>query len=546
MNTPNFITCNDKITALYCRLSRDDELCGDSNSIKNQKEILKKYAEENNFHNLHYYVDDGFSGTNFDRPAFQRLLAEVNDGKIGTIIVKDMSRLGRDYLKVGYYTDIIFPQENVRFIAINNNVDSANQQDSDFTPFLNIINEWYAKDASKKIRAVFRAKGQAGKPLCTNPPYGYVKDPEDKLHWIVDQAAAQVVQDIFQMCISGMGPTTIARELTQRKIKNPVAHGKQNGINLPAKPLTDDPYLWKASTISRMLLRQEYIGHTVNFKTHRQSYKQKKQIQNAPEDWLVFKNTHEPIIDMDTWNTVQKIRKNRRRITRLGNMGFLSGLLYCADCGARLYLSRGDGWSRDKEYFVCSTYRNVRGGCTSHHIKNVAIEQFLLEHLRQITAYVRESREEFLQKISQTSEQLRSRQMKAAIEERDKALSRIQALDGIIQQLYEDNINGKVSDQRFRKMTDNYEIEQQQLTLHAQSLEQLIQRTQEQKLGAEYFVALCDKYKDITELNTEIVHLFIQKIFVFQAEKVDGKKSQKIRILYNYIGEAQPIDAVIS
>lgn len=335
------------ITALYCRLSRDDELSGDSNSILNQKAILKKYAEDNGFCNTRFYVDDGVSGTTFDRPDFNRMIADVESGMVGTIIIKDMSRFGRDYLKVGYYTEIMFPEAGVRFIAINNGIDSANQQDSDFTPFLNIINEWYAKDTSKKIRAVFKSKGQSGKPLCTNPPYGYLKDPNEKLKWVVDEKAADVVREVFRLCMAGFGPTQIARQLEARKVDTPTEHLQKLGINTPAR-LPETPCGWQARTVADILSKMEYLGHTVNFKTFKKSYKNKTKIWNNPEDWLIFKNTHETIIDEGTWETVQKIRDGKRRPSRLGEMGMLSGMMFCADCGAKLYQVRASGWTHDK------------------------------------------------------------------------------------------------------------------------------------------------------------------------------------------------------
>ena len=297
---------DNRITALYCRLSRDDELQGDSNSIKNQKAILQKYADDNGFRNTSLFVDDGYSGTTFDRPDWNRLMELVDDGKVGTIIVKDMSRLGRDYLKVGMYTEMIFPNADIRFIAINNGVDSDNQAENDMTPFINIFNEFYAKDTSRKIRAVFKAKGQAGKPLCTNPPYGYVKDPEDKLHWIVDEEAAKVVRDIFRLCVQGYGVSQIAKEITKRHIMNPTAHAKANGINIPDNRDGENDYVWRDSTISHMLSRPEYLGHTVNFKTYRKSYKQKKQLKNDPANWQIFENTHEYSSYVNTMNPLKK------------------------------------------------------------------------------------------------------------------------------------------------------------------------------------------------------------------------------------------------
>lgn len=393
----------EKSTALYCRLSRDDELAGDSNSIVNQKAILKKFADDNGFRNTSYFVDDGFSGTTFERPDFQRMVAEMDEGHIGTIIVKDMSRLGRDYLKVGYYTEVAFPNADVRFIAINNGVDSANQQDSDFTPFLNIINEWYAKDTSKKIRAVFKSKGQSGKPLCTNPPYGYVKSAEDKLKWVVDEEAAEVVKDIFKMCMTGLGPTQIARKLEQRCVEVPTVHLNRMGINTPARQ-PENPYAWQSRTVADILAKMEYLGHTVNFKTYKKSYKSKVKVWNNPEDWEIFENTHEAIIDEATWDIVQKIREGKRRPSRMGEMGILSGMMYCADCGAKLYQVRANGWTHDKEYFVCATYRKKKGLCSSHQIRNVVIEELVLDDLRTVISFAKEHEREFIELVKKDSE----------------------------------------------------------------------------------------------------------------------------------------------
>lgn len=529
----------EKITALYCRLSRDDELQGDSNSIKNQKAILQKYAEDNGFRNLRFFVDDGYSGTNFDRPDFQRMIAEMGDGNVATIIVKDMSRLGRDYLKVGYYTEVAFPEADVRFIAINNGVDSANQQDSDFTPFLNIINEWYAKDTSKKIRAVFKAKGESGKPLCTNPPYGYVKDPQDKLHWIIDEDAATVVKEIFHLCMKGLGPTQIATELTKRKIENPAAHGKRNGINVSAQQERDDLFIWRTSTIARILTRQEYLGHTVNFKTKRKSYKQKKQLKNNPSEWQIFRNTHDAIIDEETFKTVQRIRDGRRKVSRLGDMGILSGMMFCADCDNKLYQVRGKGWEHDKEYFVCATYRKVKGGCSSHQIRNVVVEQLLLQNLQRVTAFARGHEDEFLQLITNNFEKELNKELRDCRKEFDQAKARISKLDTIIQRLYEDNVEGKISDERFMKMSTTYESEQKELNARVTALRYFIDHAKEKSLNAEHFLSLVRKYTDIKELDAEIIREFVEKIIVFKAEKIDGHRVQRIQIIYNCIGAVE-------
>lgn len=452
----------EKITALYCRLSRDDELQGDSNSIKNQKSIMLKYALDNRFSNTQFFVDDGYSGTTFERPAWKELMELVEEGKVATVIVKDMSRLGRDYLRVGYYTEVVLPGADVRFIAINNGVDSAKQQDSDFTPFLNIINEWYAKDTSKKIRAVFRAKGESGKHLCINPPYGYMRDPADKEHWIVDEEAATVVRDIFQMCMAGMGPTTIAHALSDRKIPVPTEHFRRKGMPIPAR-VPDDIYRWQETTITGILKRMDYLGHTVNFKTHRKSYKSKKTIQNEPSEWMIFENTHEAIIDQDTYSIVQRIRDGRRRPTPLGEMPILSGILFCADCGAKMYQVRGKDWPASKEHLVCATYRKQRGKCSSHQVYNIEVERFILSHIQQLIKYVKQSEEEFVMLAMRQSFKESEKDMRNLASQIDNKSKRLIFLDEIICRLYEDNISGKIDDERYIKMATAYEAEQKQL-----------------------------------------------------------------------------------
>ncbi len=535
----------DKITALYCRLSRDDELQGDSNSIINQKSMLQKYADDNGFGNTEFFVDDGFSGTNFDRPDWQRLITLAEDGKVATVIVKDMSRLGRDYLKVGYYTEVFFPGVDIRFIAINNGVDSNNQQDSDFTPFLNIINEWYAKDTSKKIRAVFKAKGESGKPLCTNPPYGYLKNPEDKHQWIVDDVAADVVRKIFRLCIEGYGPTQIAKILAEEKIPVPTAHLHSLGINTPAR-VPDDIYAWQTRTVSDILQKHEYLGHTINFKTYKKSYKSKKKLWNDPSEWQVFENTHEAIIDEETFRIVQRIRDGRRKVNRMGEMPVLSGMLFCADCGKKLYQVRGVNLPQ-KEHMVCSTYRKVKGGCTSHQIRNEVIEKLLLAGIRDITEFARENEEEFVRMVSKKCIGNSEKALRDRKRELEQVQSRIKKLDEIIQKLYEDNIEGKVSDERFAKMTANYEAEQKNLLARATELNEMIiqlkieiSSAQEETANADRFLSLVRKYTDIKELTAEILREFVERVYVHQAEHIDGKKIQKIRIVYNCIGEFNP------
>ena len=542
---PNIAALDTRFTALYCRLSRDDELQGDSNSIKNQKLILQKYADDNGFRNTRFFVDDGYSGTTFDRPDFQRMIAEMDAGRIGTVIVKDMSRLGRDYLKVGFYTEVAFPEADVRFIAINNGVDSANQQESDLTPFINIFNEFYAKDTSKKIRAVFKAKGQSGKPLCTNPPYGYKKDPDDKTRWIVDDEAAAVVKEIFHLCMSGYGPTQIAKELRKRRIETPAEYGKRVGVNVPAAKQreNDDPCRWTTSTVVHILERREYTGCTVNFKTYKKSYKSKKQVKNDPSEWAIFEGMHEAIIEPEVYDTVQKIRDGRRRQTPMGEMPALSGMVYCADCGHKLYQVRGRCLPQS-EYMVCATYRKKgKSVCPSHQIRNSVIEQLLLEDLQRVTAYARNHEDEFLRLVTRNSEKALDRELRDCRKEYEQAKARIAKLDTLIQRIYEDNVEGKISDDRFAKLSGNYETEQGQLQSRVEELQRFLDDAKEKSLNADHFLALVRKYTDIRELDAEIIREFVERINVFQAEKVDGHRQQRIQIIYNCIGAVDLPDA---
>ena len=539
MNTNRQSKTNEKITALYCRLSRDDELQGDSNSILNQKAILQKYADENGFANTQCFVDDGYSGTTFDRPAWNRLSAMIDEGLIGTIIVKDMSRLGRDYLQVGMYTEMVFPNADIRFIAINNGVDSINGTENDMTPFINIFNEFYAKDTSRKIRAVFKSKGQSGKPLCTNPPYGYIKDPEDKNHWIVDEEAANVVREIFHLCVSGYGPQQIAREMMRRGYLNPTAYARANGRTTPDNRTVGDDYTWQNSTISHILTRMEYLGHTVNFKTYRKSYKNKKQLKNDPAQWQIFENTHEAIIDRETFDIVQRIRDGRRRVTPMGEMPILSGMVFCADCGKKLYQVRGRNLPQ-KEYMVCSTYRKIKGGCSSHQIRNEVLERLLLDGIQAVTAYAREHEADFVELITQKSQTELDKSLRDGKRELEQAQTRIRKLDDIIQRLYEDNLEGKVSDERFARMTANYEEEQKGLESRVAELKKLLAAEKDRSVNVDHFLTLVRKYTDVQELTAEIVREFVEKVYVHQAERIDGQKVQRIRIVWNCIGEFTP------
>ena len=529
----------DRITALYCRLSQEDELKGESNSITHQKEMLQKYADENGFRNTQFFVDDGYSGTNFDRPDWQRLSGMIDEGLIGTIIVKDMSRLGRDYLQVGMYTEMIFPNADIRFIAINNGVDSNNGVENDMTPFINIFNEFYAKDTSRKIRAVVKAKGQSGKPIASTPVYGYLKDPQDKNHWIVDEEAAAVVREIFALCIKGYGVSQIANELTRRKIEIPTAHLVSLGIRENVVYTDNDAYLWEDSTVTRILQRQEYLGHTVNFKTHSKSYKCKKRIDNDPSEWMIFENTHEPIIDQVTFDTVQRIRDGRRRVTPMGEMPILSGMVFCADCGRKLYQVRGVSLEKlhQAEYMVCSTYRKKKGQCTSHQIRNCVLEAILLQQIQAVTAYAREHEDDFIRLVTESTEQDLNRKLKDSKKEYELAKQRVGKLDDIIRRLYEDNIEGKITDERFAKMTADYETEQRQLKTRLSELQKEIDSTVSKTDNAGQFLALVRKYDSITELDAEIIRTFVSKVIVHQPDKSSGHRRQQVDVVFNLIGE---------
>ncbi len=530
-------SADDRITALYCRLSQEDALQGESNSITNQKDILQKYATENGFRNTMFFVDDGYSGTNFNRPDWQRLVGMIEEDCIGTIIVKDMSRLGRDYLQVGMYTEMVFPSHDIRFIAINNGVDSINGTENDMTPFINIFNEFYAKDTSRKIRAVFKAKGHSGKPLTTVPPYGYLKDPEDKYHWIIDDEAAPVVKLMFDLCVAGYGPSQIAKELTRRGIPTPTEHFEAIGVKVAARK-TEQPGFWQQGSIVDILEKPEYLGHTVNFRSHKKSFKCKKKVMNDPSEWVIFENTHEAIIDQETFDIVQRIRDGRRRQTPMGEMPVLSGMLFCADCGAKLYQARHRGWTHEQEYFVCATYRKIKGGCTSHQIHNVQVEEILLRELRRITAFAREREDEFVRMVTQKGEKELNRQLRESSSELARAEDRIRQLDTIISRLYEDNLSGKVSDERFAKMSASYEAEQKSLESRVSELRTFIGETKEQRLNAESFLGMVRKYSEITELTPEIVRAFVERIEVQQPEKVPGSRTKKqtIVIFWNFIG----------
>ena len=535
---PYAVMSTEAVTALYCRLSRDDELQGDSNSIINQKKILQKYALDHGWKNIRFYIDDGISGTTFNRPGFQEMIADIEAGIVKRVIIKDMSRLGRDYLQVGMYTEIMFPEHDVHFIAVNDGVDSK-QGDNEFTPFRNIINEWYAKDTSKKIRAVMKVKGNAGEHLTTNAPYGYMKDPANPKQWVRDNDAANVVYDIGLYVMDGYGPSQIARLLKQRKILTPAAYYESKGINCNVKP-QDDPYGWNASTVAHILDRwREYLGHTVNFKTTKKSYKSKKKIQNPESEWVIFENTHEPIWTESIADAVRLARQTRRRPTKMGEMGMFSGMMFCADCGSIMYQCRATGFRREQEYYLCAGYRKSRDICGStHSIRTVILEELILQNLCKVVSYAREQEDQFVKMVMDMDEKERSKGLAKKKKLLTDAEKRISELDRIFKHLYEDNITGKLTDERFKKLSADYEAEQAALQTQANSLREEIQEEESKCANVERFLSIVRKYPEIPELTPHILHEFVEKIVVHAATDPHSKtnRKQEVDIYYKGIG----------
>lgn len=535
---PYAVMSTEAVTALYCRLSRDDELQGDSNSIINQKKILQKYALDHGWKNIRFYIDDGISGTTFNRPGFQEMIADIEAGIVKRVIIKDMSRLGRDYLQVGMYTEIMFPEHDVHFIAVNDGVDSK-QGDNEFTPFRNIINEWYAKDTSKKIRAVMKVKGNAGEHLTTNAPYGYMKDPANPKQWVRDNDAANVVYDIGLYVMDGYGPSQIARLLKQRKILTPAAYYESKGINCNVKP-QDDPYGWNASTVAHILDRwREYLGHTVNFKTTKKSYKSKKKIQNPESEWVIFENTHEPIWTESIADAVRLARQTRRRPTKMGEMGMFSGMMFCADCGSIMYQCRATGFRREQEYYLCAGYRKSRDICgPTHSIRTVILEELILQNLCKVVSYAREQEDQFVKMVMDMDEKERSKGLAKKKKLLTDAEKRISELDRIFKHLYEDNITGKLTDERFKKLSADYEAEQAALQTQANSLREEIQEEESKCANVERFLSIVRKYTEIPELTPHILHEFVEKIVVHAATDPHSKtnRKQEVDIYYKGIG----------
>ena len=526
----------EKITAIYCRLSRDDDLAGDSNSIIHQKDMLTRYARERDFPNVSVYSDDGWSGTNFERPDWKRLISDIEAGKVGIVLVKDLSRVGRDYLRVGFYTEVTFPQNGVRFIAVNNGVDSANQSENDFTPFLNIMNEWYARDISKKRRISNKIKGNAGEPM-GQPPYGYIKDPNDPKHWIVDDEAAQVVRRVYSMTLEGFGTEQIATQLEKDGVLTPRVYWLTKGIKRPGKGKQQPPTKWNSSTITKILSLQEYCGDILNFKTYSKSYKNKKRIDNDRENWVVFQNVHEAIIERAVYEQVQQKRgKIRKRRTNNGEHNMFSGLLVCADCGSNLHFHFNQG-NPEIKYFNCSNYKGNRGTCTStHYVRVDFLEEVVLGEIRRLTKFASLYEDEFVKAVIGHSQQAEQADRKLKEKELRTLLARDEELDGLFERIYEDNVSGKLSDDRFAKMSRRYEEEQKELAEKIKKIRSEIEKQSSRSMTTDMFIGLVRKYTRARKLTPRMLNELVEKIEVFNAEKIDGVWEQRLRIHYNCVG----------
>lgn len=527
------------ITAIYCRLSRDDGMEGDSNSVANQKKLLMKYAKENNLTNTKFYVDDGYTGTNFNRPGFQNMIDDIEAGYITTIIVKDMSRLGRDYLQVGYYTDDYFPEKNVRFIAVNDCVDSADGE-NELAPFRNVMNEMYARDISRKVRSSHRIRGNAGEPL-SQPPYGYMKDPDNSKRWIVDEEAAQVVKDVFKMCIEGKGNETIARILQERQILVPMAYWQSKGLGRGGKKTQANPYKWCKSTIAKMLAQQEYCGDVINFKTYSKNFKNKARLPNPPESWAIFKDVHEPIIEREMFEKVQEIikKQTKRRPPKEGNgeKNMFTGLLYCADCGSKMWYHV----RHNKEttyFFSCSNYKGDRGTCEStHYIRADSVEMIVQCELERLAQIVHYNEEAFANLLEEKVNKDIVKEQKVIEEAIQKAKARSQEVSRLYERLYEDNVNGKVTDSWFMELSHKYEVEREELKKKILEYNKKLSEIAQVRDGKEHFLSCVRRFAEMREITPMILQELIEKIEVSATEGTGLNRTQSVVIHYKFIGE---------
>ena len=531
------LRATEKITALYCRLSQEDANEGDSNSITNQKDILLRYAKEHRFPNPTFFVDDGYSGTNYDRPGFQQMLSEIEAGKVVVVLTKDLSRLGRNSSLTGLYINFTFPKYSVRYIAINDHFDTIdpNSTDNDVAGIKNWFNEFFAKDTSRKIRAVQKAKGERGVPLTTNVPFGYRKDPEDRTKWIVDEAAALVVKRIFKLCMEGRGPMQIAKLLQAEKALNPTAYKRREGIKSPS-PETADPYHWNTNTVVHILERREYTGCTVNFKTYTNSIWDKKQRETPIEKQAVFYNTHPAIIEQEVFDKVQQIRKQRHRRTKTGKSSLFSGMVYCADCGAKMRYCTTNYFEKRQDHFVCANYRSNTGSCSAHFIRAVVLEELVWMHMKAVIFYVTRYEKHFRtvmeQRLRMSSEEaIRGYKTQFAQAER-----RLAELDRLFIRIYEDNVSGRITDERFSMMSRTYEDEQTQLKVEIQSLQQEIEVQERQIENLEQFIQRVHKYEDLQELTPYALRELVKAIYIEAPDKSSGKRRQNIRISYDLVG----------
>ena len=536
----------EKITALYERLSRDDDLTGDSNSILNQKAYLENYAAQHGYTNIAHYTDDGWSGGNFERPDWKCMIADIEAGKVCRVIVKDMSRAGRDYLQTGFYTEVFFRQHGVHFIAIANGVDSEDQNSNEFAPFLNIMNEWYLRDQSRKVSAAYKIKGTSGKHTFTHAIYGYKKDPEDKDHWMIDEEAAAVVRRIFQMSIEGHGGYEIAQILTREKVESPSYYLASRGIGLfkNRKDMTR-PYDWYGNSVNVLLSKPEYMGHTVNFRTSKKSYKDKR-IMNPPEEWMIFENTHEAIVDPETWHLAQQTRRTVHRIDTTGEANPLTGLMFCAECGAKMYNHRSfktkkDGTQTPVDYYNCATYtltlQRETHKCCSHSITTKAIRELLLDTIRTVSEYAISNEEAFRQKVLNASRLKHEADTKELKKKVAKAKKRSAELDVLIKKLYESYAMGKLPEKRFDLLLADYEKEQAELEGMIAAEQSTLEAFRTDTDRADQFLALAKKYTDFTELTTPMIFEFVDKILVHAPEKIDGERTMEIDIYLKFIGK---------
>ena len=535
MRQSNNRKSRDVTAFLYERLSRDDNLEGESYSIGNQKKLLTKVAKEKGYTNLVHFLDDGISGVTMDRPGFNDMMEQLAAGKAAAVFVKDLSRLGRNYIEVGRLTEEFFPEHDIRLVAVSDNIDTA-EGENELAPIRNLFNEWYARDISKKRRISNKIKGNAGEPMGP-PPYGYKKDPDDPKRWIVDEEAAQVVRRVFRMTLDGYGTEQIATIFSEEKILTPIAYWREKGVNRPGKSKLRGPYMWNSSTVTHILSLQEYCGDILNFKTYSKSYKNKKRLANDRENWVIFQDVHEPIIERAVFEQVQQKRgKIRKRRTHEGERNMFSGLLVCADCGHNLHFHFNQG-NPDIKYFNCSNYKGNRGTCTStHYVRVDFLEQVVLGEIRRLTKFASQFEDEFVKAVIGHSQQAEATDRKLKEKELKALQARDEELDGLFERIYEDNVSGKLSDDRFARMSRRYEEEQKELAEKIKALRAEIDKQSSQSMTTDMFISLVRKYTRARKLTPRMLNELIEKIEVFNAEKIDGVWEQRLRIHYNCVG----------